>query len=252
MKSYMYDSMYRQGLTHWWFRGKQEIVLGLLDSFYDPSQGSLIDFGCGCGAMLQALSRYGTVTGADFSEQALEYCRRHFNGELRRLDLSQPSDFSEQYQAGVALDILEHIQADQTAAENIYRALAPGGKCVITVPANQWMWSAHDENCMHVRRYNRETLQSLLLNAGFELEYISYYNFFLFLPIAAVRILAKLLHLDRDSSMETVTHDGWMNRLLYRIFRAERTWIQARRRFPFGVSLIALVSKPEWQQTRKG
>lgn len=68
MKSYMYDSMYRQGLTHWWFRGKQEIVLGLLDSFYDPSQGSLIDFGCGCGAMLQALSRYGTVTGADFSE----------------------------------------------------------------------------------------------------------------------------------------------------------------------------------------
>lgn len=152
----------------------------------------------------------------------------------------------------MALDILEHIQADQTAAENIYRALAPGGKCVITVPANQWMWSAHDENCMHVRRYNRETLQSLLLNAGFELEYISYYNFFLFLPIAAVRILAKLLHLDRDSSMETVTHDGWMNRLLYRIFRAERTWIQARRRFPFGVSLIALVSKPEWQQTRKG
>ena len=218
MKSYMYDSMYRQGLTHWWFRGKREIVLGLLDSFYDPSQGSLIDFGCGCGLMLQALSHYGPVTGADFSEQ---------------------------YQVGVALDILEHIQADQTAAENIYRALAPGGKCVITVPANQWMWSAHDENCMHVRRYSRETLQSLLLNSGFEVEYISYYNFFLFLPIAAVRILAKLFHLDQDSSMENKTRDGWVNELLYQIFRAERTWIGARRHFPFGVSLIALVSKPE-------
>lgn len=247
MKSDMYDNMYRTDSFHWWFRAKREIVLGLIDTFYEASPGKktkVIDFGCGCGLMLNALSKYGEVFGADFSEQALEYCRTRFSGSLQQLDLSLPASHNENFDVGIALDILEHIAADKTAAENILGFLSPGGKCVITVPANQWMWSAHDENCMHIRRYNKSSLQELLSNAGFKIEYISYYNCLLFLPAAAVRVFSQLLHLDHNSAIENEFKDNIFNKVLYRIFSLEKKWICSYRHFPFGVSLIALVSKP--------
>jgi len=170
MKQEMYDSMYRTERYHWWFHGKRELVLALAAPYLSALPAPhIIDFGCGCGAMLEALSPFGTVTGADFSPLALDYCRKRFPCELRQLDLSLPSVPNARFDFGVALDVLEHIENDLTAAKNIFSCLRPGGTCIITVPAYQWLWSAHDENCMHKRRYDRRTLQSLLLRSGFEI-----------------------------------------------------------------------------------
>lgn len=83
MKDFIYDNLYRQDQFHWWYRGKREIVLSLLDTLppREP-KGKIIDFGCGCGLMLKELDRYGEPTGADFSKQALDYCRKRFSGPL--------------------------------------------------------------------------------------------------------------------------------------------------------------------------
>lgn len=203
MKQEMYDSMYRTERYHWWFHGKRELVLALAAPYLSALPAPhIIDFGCGCGAMLEALSPFGTVTGADFSPLALDYCRKRFPCELRQLDLSLPSVPNARFDFGVALDVLEHIENDLTAAKNIFSCLRPGGTCIITVPAYQWLWSAHDENCMHKRRYDRRTLQSLLLRSGFEIEFLSYYNALLFPAAAAVRLLSRCLHTDRESSLE--------------------------------------------------
>lgn len=114
---------------------------------------------------------------------------------------------------------------------------------MITVPANRWMWSAHDDNCMHYRRYDKQSLISLLQRAGFEIKYISYYNFFLFFPIAAVRIISKCFHLDKDSEIENTARDGFVNQLLYKIFASEKKRICRGKIFPCGVSLVAVVEK---------
>ena len=245
MKDFIYDNLYRQDQFHWWYRGKREIVLSLLDTLppREP-KGKIIDFGCGCGLMLKELDRYGEPTGADFSKQALDYCRKRFSGPLVQQDLSIPYAGEGKYALGIALDILDHIPDDRTAAENLCRFLEPGGTCVITVPANQWMWSAHDENCMHVRRYSRQSLQRLLTGAGFHIDYISYYNSLLFFPAALSRLASRALHLDQDDTMESAFQDNWLNRLLYHVFRSEKYWIAKGRHFPFGVSLIAVVTKP--------
>lgn len=79
MKQEMYDSMYRTERYHWWFHGKRELVLALAAPYLSALPAPhIIDFGCGCGAMLEALSPFGTVTGADFSPLALDYCRKRF------------------------------------------------------------------------------------------------------------------------------------------------------------------------------
>ena len=246
MKHEMYDNMYQTDTYHWWFRGKREIVLGLAAPVLSmPGEKKIIDFGCGCGAMLRELTQYGTVTGTDFSQLALDYCRERFHGELRQIDLSVPVEPWVAYDFGVALDMLEHIEDDLTAAKNLCRFMRPGGTCIITVPAYQWLWSAHDENCMHKRRYDKSSLRELLVQAGFQVEYLSYYNTLLFPPAALVRLLSKLFRLDQASSMENGFRDSFLNQLLYRIFSLEKSWICKGKTFPFGLSLIAMVKQPE-------
>lgn len=250
MKQEMYDNMYLTDSYHWWFRGKREIVLGLAEPVLSTA-GKIksIDFGCGCGMMLRELARYGEVAGADFSPLALEYCKEK-NGDvggLYQIDLSVPVEPWETYDFGVALDILEHIEDDLLAAQNLYHFIRPGGTCIITVPACQWLWSAHDKNCMHKRRYHKAMLRELLVKAGFQVEYISYYNTLLFPPAALVRLISKLLRLDQASSLENKFRDSFLNQALYRIFHMEKGWICKGRTFPIGLSLIAKVKKPENQ-----
>lgn len=93
MKDEMYEEMYRTDQFHWWFRAKREIVMGLAASCLSGSPGKkIIDFGCGCGMMLETMTPYGTVTGTDLSPLALAYCANRFTGELRQLDLSAPAE----------------------------------------------------------------------------------------------------------------------------------------------------------------
>lgn len=247
MKREMYDNMYLTDTYHWWFRGKREIVLGLSKPELLANRGGrMIDFGCGCGMMLGELAQYGEVAGADFSPIALEYCKEKIGqGGLHQIDLSMPVEPWEIYDFGIALDILEHIENDLLAAQNLFRFIRTGGTCIITVPAYQWLWSAHDENCMHKRRYNKAMLNDLLLKAGFRVEYISYYNTLLFPPAMLVRLVSKLLRLDKASSAENDFRDSPLNRMLYHIFHLEKGWICKGRTFPFGLSLIAKVTKPK-------
>lgn len=245
MKDEMYEEMYRTDQFHWWFRAKREIVMGLAASCLSGSPGKkIIDFGCGCGMMLETMTPYGTVTGTDLSPLALAYCANRFTGELRQLDLSAPAEPWAAYDFGIALDLLEHIEDDAAAAKNILRFLRPGGQCIITVPAYQWLWSSHDENCMYKRRYTKKSLWALMSQAGFEIEYLSYYNTLLFPLAALVRSLSKLMPFDRASSVENNSWNPVVNSILYHIFRLEKGRICHGRTFPFGLSLIALVKRP--------
>lgn len=245
MKQEMYEHIYQTDRQHWWFRAKREIVMALIASRLSSSRDAkILDFGCGCGMMLEVLSSYGEVTGADVSQTALDYCKKRFSGELCLMDLSVPCTPWAAYDLGIALDLLEHIDRDATAAQNLLSFLRPGGLCIITVPAYQALWSSHDENCMHKRRYTKKSLRTLLVQAGFEIEYLSYYNCLLFPLAAPIRILSKLLPFDRSSSMENNCSNPVLNSILYHTFSLEQKRVCRGKTFPFGLSLIALARCP--------
>src|SRR5437763_1244669 len=63
--------------THWWFRGKRAVVASMLERFSPAHPGRrAVDIGCGTGANLALLGRYGEAHGIDVSPLALELCRR--------------------------------------------------------------------------------------------------------------------------------------------------------------------------------
>ena len=88
-------------------------------------------------------------------------------------------------------DVLEHIPDDVRALQIVNRKLKPGGRIALSVPAYMWLSGQQDIVNQHCRRYTLTELRRKLEAAQFNVERITYFNTFLFLPIAVVRLIAR-------------------------------------------------------------
>ena len=114
----------------------------------------------------------------------------------------------------------------------------PGGKLVMTVPAHQWMWSAHDVVNHHQRRYSKASLKRLIEGSPLGLEAIGYLNSLLF-PVAVAQRLASKISGKDDANLAPPVEP--INQVLERVFAAERRVI-GRIPLPPGLSLFAVAS----------
>jgi hypothetical protein len=113
---------------------------------------------------------------------------------------------------------------------------------LITVPAYQWMWSAHDEFLHHKRRYTAKCLRKVLADAGLRVERVSYFNMWL-LPLAMLaRLKDRLIPGGRSSG--SAVPPAFVNRTLCSIFRSEQHLLD-RFDLPVGVSLMAVVRRSD-------
>ena len=138
------------------------------------------------------------------------------------------------------LDVLEHVPDDLASLRAIHRRLKPGGKLLLTVPANPWMWSAHDTAHHHFRRYTKGSLEELFLRSGLEVELLSYFNTLLYPLVAAARLVGKVT---RSRSADDKLPGDLANGVLERVFGFE-AGLLGRVPMPFGVSLVAIVRRP--------
>ncbi len=76
----------------------------------------------------------------------------------------------------VCLNVVEHVDDDRGALENIRRALAPGGKAIVLVPQGPELFGTLDEVLGHKRRYTEASLRRLALDAGFEVQELVRFN----------------------------------------------------------------------------
>ncbi len=248
MQKYLYQKMYEVETTHWWFQAKKDILIQLIKNKIIPqlskSEINIADIGCGAGLLLDSLSKFGHVTGIDYSNNAIEFCKNSFSGELIQADCGTTDlNINKKFDLIIATDLIEHIKDDRIAINNIYNLLNDNGYAIITVPAFQFLWSQHDVINMHYRRYSFKTLYEAIKTTPFNICYLSYYNFFLFLPALIVRITKKILNIDKKSDLEFSTPPNLVNKLFYKLFYSESKFITKRKKFPFGVSLIAIIKK---------
>jgi ubiquinone/menaquinone biosynthesis C-methylase UbiE len=134
---------------------------------------------------------------------------------------------SETCELVTAFDILEHIDEDYLAAGEITRVLKPGGTALIAVPCDMALWSAHDDEVGHVRRYTRTELTNVIQKAGLTVDEVWSWNVLL-RPVVALR--------RRKSTGSDLEEVPWLvNRALTAIIVAERYLPTKSRR---GVSLF--------------
>ena len=137
-----------------------------------------------------------------------------------------------------ALDILEHLDDDVAAAQELYRVCKPGGTIIAYVPAFQMLWGYNDDYSHHKRRYVKSQLSGVLIRAGFEVTESGYFNAVLFLPTLAARLVQRVAPRLTDG-MEHSTKPSRFNGVLTSLFRAELPLLR-RRPLPFGTSAYAI------------
>jgi 2-polyprenyl-3-methyl-5-hydroxy-6-metoxy-1,4-benzoquinol methylase len=242
MQEELLQSMFESQEHHWWFTTKRKIVVDHIDRALDPKPNTkILDIGCGSGLMIRALEKYGSVYGIDASEQCLEFCRKLGSANLCRGEFPDlvpymPNTFG----LITALDVIEHIEDDQGSLSKIFDLLEAEGLLLLTVPAFNFMWTSFDEVNDHKRRYSKGELRRKLIEAGFVIESISYYNSLLF-PIAFVgRMYSKLF--GTQSTSDVVPPMPIVNWIFSKIFGLERAYLR-NFGFPVGLSLIAVARR---------
>jgi len=76
----------------------------------------------------------------------------------------------------VYINVLEHIENDGAELATAYAAMKPGGHLILFVPALDWLYSDHDREIGHFRRYTKRGLASLVEEAGFTVVTAKYFD----------------------------------------------------------------------------
>ncbi len=155
---------------HPWWRARAKLTQGLLGRLGVEPPARVLDVGCGWGTTLEALERAGyRATGADISRKALERLDRP-GRELVEVDLTKPlPEGVGEYDAVLALDVIEHLDDDRAAVGRLGELASPGGYVVVSVPARPDLFSEFDTIQGHRRRYLPDTLESAFQVADLEL-----------------------------------------------------------------------------------
>ena len=176
---------------HWWFVGRRRVIGAVLEAAL-PANGRpsrrILDIGCGTGTMLGELRRFGDVFGVDADEAAVQFCHSQGETQVQLASGGEVPHADASFDLVALLDVIEHVDNDQTLLAEARRVLVPRGSLFVTVPAYEWMWGPQDEIAHHKRRYTRPQLRDSLACAGYRVDRASYFNTFLFPPIAAIRV----------------------------------------------------------------
>ncbi len=239
--------------NHWWFATRTWAIETFLAALPQKNNLDVLDIGCGAGNMIHHLASYGRVRGIEVDARPVKIAQER-GYDVRLGDATREIPFPDaSFDLVTALDVIEHVDADENILREAFRVLRPRGALLLTTPAFQWLWSHNDELNAHKRRYTAKELRAKMERSGFKIERLSY-NFFLVLPLAAGMIALKNLtgknaalkshHFDDDAyqvDMEPVAPT--LNSILRGVGQAENKLLGVAN-LPFGTSLIALGKKP--------
>jgi len=243
MQEAAYKNMDEYANRHFWYVGREKILLSLIDVMMNDSVERILDYGCGNGELLNSLNEVYSkkeIYGADISEKALNYCMSR--GLLNVFDLNSDQPKNNYYDLILCCDVLEHIPDDFGFLKRLNDLLREGGKILITVPAYDFLWSGEDYVSNHYRRYTMKSLKNKISKTGFRIDKISYYNIFLFFPVVLVLITKRIFRPKTMYISDIENVNSYMNNILTWIFASER-WLLKSMSFPFGASIITIAKK---------
>ncbi len=244
MKETLYDTLNKIEEKNWWFQARQIIVQALLRRFLPTKkQLSILDIGCGTGAMLPVLQHFGRVYGIDSNPRAIQYAQKKTKSiKISHAVFPEHAFSPETFDLVTSFDVFEHIEKDKEAMQSVADLLNKDGMFMFTVPAYNFLWCSHDDIHDHKRRYTRQDLKKKLREAGLTIVKLSYYNTFLFFPILILKFYRKTQKRKPLKAHMDSVPPWFVNAFLRTVFGLERFFLPYVK-FPFGISLIGIAKK---------
>ncbi|EPX76570.1 class I SAM-dependent methyltransferase [Salipiger mucosus] len=219
---------------HWYYQSKARMIT----HHFHQRPSSILDVGAGLGWFSRWLLENDRGDGATCVDPGYETESEEKlpNGRtVRYVRETGESDAD----LVLLMDVLEHVDDDVALLSTYWDLAPPGATFIITVPAFEFLWSAHDDYLEHRRRYTVRSLERTIRAAGATPERLHYYFGAIFPLAAAVRLLKR----GRTSETSDMRPAGPVaNGLLKGICGAETAVMKLNRLG--GLSVVAVLRKP--------
>jgi len=242
-----FAKMNEQGRNHWWYNARREILEHELSRYSsgNSQQVRILDMASACGYNLPTCARHGMAFGIDLSEYAIMFCKQKNLTRIVQGDVQYLPYADNTFDIVVALDVFEHIKEDVASMKEIARILKKGGKLILNVPAFMSLFSYHDEAFEHLRRYRANEIKEKLRSVNLQVNFLSYWSFFIF-PI--IFLMRKVIPGNNKDGKDNLS-DFYRNvpflveKILIILNFVELRLIKRKISLPFGVSLYGIAQK---------
>lgn len=174
---------------HPWEMSRADFLLSVLKDHSKLGESSeLLDVGAGDLFFSEKVNRK-TGVRIDAVDNAFddEASRNEAIRKIKELNLVQ----HKKYDAICALDVLEHVENDGEFLNLLLDMLKPGAAIIISVPAFNFLFSSHDFNLKHFRRYRISEVKALISNPE---EFSFDERFYFFHSLFFVRSIEKAVN----------------------------------------------------------
>ncbi len=229
----------------WWYRALHARLLDALAGVRGPApdgaRGHVLDAGCGTGGFLAKLAAARpalVLHGLEFDAEAAARAAAKSGAAVAQGSANAMPYANGCFDAVVSADVLCHAAVDPVRAlAELARVLRPGGRVVLSLPAYQWLFSAHDRQVRNIRRFTAGGVAAMLRGAGFRSVRAEYWNFLLLpLMVAQRKVLAR-----GGNASDVAPFPPWLDASLHGMTQLER---RLPFRPPAGGSVLAVAERP--------
>lgn len=144
-----------------------------LNKFKAYLKGEILEVGSGIGNFTDDLTKFGKVWAIDINNKYVSETKKKIGkrGQAGFGDIEKGKYFfnDKKFNSIVCLNVLEHIKDDQSALNNLFNLLKPGGVLVLLIPAHQFLFGEIDRSIDHFRRYDKSKISQQLKKIGFKI-----------------------------------------------------------------------------------
>lgn len=141
-----------------------------------------LEIGAGTGNLSNHFLKHKPLYLTDIDSGLVKVLKKRFAKEknvfTETLDISKKplKKYKSFFSSIFAVNVLEHIQDDAKAVNHLHKLLKKKGNLILLVPAKKMAYTRLDKELGHYRRYEKEELKALLVDAGFVVEKIYFFN----------------------------------------------------------------------------
>jgi SAM-dependent methyltransferase len=241
MDKQYYKEYYEIERNHWWFKARSEILSSFIcHQIARERPLRILNVGVATGASSVMLKAFGEVSSLEYEQDCIDFIKEIvpisvIQGSILELPYADCS-----FDLVCAFDVIEHVENDELAVQELVRVCRKGGSVLVTVPALMSLWSEHDEINHHFRRYRLKAFKQLFTVKEGEIVFSTYFNTLLFIPIFIARKISSVVR-DRNKKVQSDFEkykSGLGSKILYGILKTERYFLNSSVSLPIGVSAL--------------
>jgi SAM-dependent methyltransferase len=126
-----------------WRAGQERRLEMILEAAGERIHGRVLENGCGVGIYLERLSEYSSeAVGLEYDYTRAREARQRAHQIVNAAGEALPFP-GDTFELILSHEVLEHVQDDRSAAEEMVRTLSPGGRAVVFVPNRGYPFETH-------------------------------------------------------------------------------------------------------------